>query len=48
MTLAFRRDREHVFHEASHCAHDDRSVDPETARERFDLTPPADLPPPPH
>jgi hypothetical protein len=48
MTLAFRRDRDHVFHEASHCARDDRSIDPETARERLDLTPPADLPPPPH
>jgi hypothetical protein len=24
-----------------------RSVDPETGFERFDLTPPADLPPPP-
>lgn len=47
MTLAFLRDRDHVFHEASHCAEDDRSIDPETGRQRFDLTPPADLPPPP-
>jgi hypothetical protein len=46
-TLAFRRDRDHVFHEASHCAQDDRSIDPKTQRQRFDLTPPADLPPPP-
>jgi hypothetical protein len=47
MTLVFLRDRGHVFHEASHCVHDDRSVDPQTQRQRFDLTPPADLPPPP-
>jgi len=25
----------------------DRSIDPETGFERFDMTPPADLPPPP-
>jgi hypothetical protein len=47
MKLLFRRDRDHIFHEASHCANDDRSIDPETHRQRFDLTPPADLPPPP-
>jgi hypothetical protein len=47
MTLVFRRDLDHVFHEASHCAQDDRSIDPESGRQRFDLTPPAGLPPPP-
>jgi hypothetical protein len=47
MTLVFLRDRDHVFHEASHCAKDDRSIDPDSGRQRFDLTPPADLPPPP-
>jgi hypothetical protein len=47
MTLVFLRDRDHVFHEASHCVEDDRSVDHETGQERFDLTPPADLLPPP-
>ena len=46
--FVFRRDRNHVFHEASHCAEDDRSIDPETGRQRLDLTPPADLPAPPH
>jgi hypothetical protein len=46
-TLVYVRDTDHVFHEASHCAKDDRSVDHETGRQRFDLTPPADLPPPP-
>jgi len=48
MTLVLLRDPDHVFHEASHCARDDRSIDPENGRQRFDLTPPADLPPPPH
>ncbi len=43
----YRRDREHVFHEYTNCADDDRSVDPVTGRQRFDLTPPPDLPPPP-
>jgi hypothetical protein len=43
MTLKFPRDRDHVFHEASHCAQDDRSIDHESGRQRFDLTPPADL-----
>ncbi len=47
MTLVFLRDRDHVFHEASHCAQDDRSIDPESGAQRFDLTPPAALPPPP-
>jgi hypothetical protein len=47
MTLTFLRDRDHVFHEASHCVQDDRSIDPDSGRQRFDLTPPAGLPPPP-
>jgi hypothetical protein len=29
------------------CAEDDRAIDPATGTQRFDLTPPADLPPPP-
>jgi hypothetical protein len=29
------------------CVERDRSVDPETGKQRFDLTPPADIPPPP-
>ena len=47
MSLVYLRDEDHVFHEASHCVKNDRSVDPETGEQRFDLTPPADLPPPP-
>jgi len=47
MTLVYLRDTDHVFNEASHCTQDDRSIDPETGAQRFDLTPPADLPPPP-
>jgi hypothetical protein len=31
----------------SFCADHDRAIDPETGKQRFDLTPPADLPPPP-
>ncbi len=31
----------------SFCADFDRAVDPKTGKQRFDLTPPADLPPPP-
>ncbi|HET8699396.1 MAG TPA: hypothetical protein VFO94_18055, partial [Gammaproteobacteria bacterium] len=46
-TLVYVRDTDHVFHEASHCVSDDRSVDHTTGRQKFDLTPPADLPPPP-
>lgn len=46
-TLVYLRDTDHVFNEASHCEQDDRSIDPESGAQRFDLTPPADLPPPP-
>jgi hypothetical protein len=31
----------------SFCTDHDRAVDPDTGKQRFDLTPPADLPPPP-
>jgi hypothetical protein len=31
----------------SFCTHHDRAVNPDTGKQRFDLTPPADLPPPP-
>jgi hypothetical protein len=47
-TLVLLRDRDHVFHEASHCEQDDRSINHATGKQQFDLTPPADLPPPPH
>lgn len=33
--------------EISLCVEHDRSIDPVTGKQRFDLTPPADLPPPP-
>ncbi|HUN26447.1 MAG TPA: hypothetical protein VMU67_09070 [Steroidobacteraceae bacterium] len=46
-TLLYRRDHGHTFHEAVSCVDDDRSIDPTTGRQRFDLTPPTDLPPPP-
>jgi hypothetical protein len=43
----YRRAHTHSFHEALSCVDDDRSVDPATGRQRFDLTPPAGIPPPP-
>jgi hypothetical protein len=43
----YRRDPAHAFHEALDCVDDDRSIDPKTGRQRFDMTPPKDLPPPP-
>jgi hypothetical protein len=43
----YRREPGHAFHEALSCVDDDRSVDPKTGKQRFDLTPPKDLPPPP-
>jgi hypothetical protein len=33
--------------EITFCADYDRSIDPQTGKQRFDMTPPADLPPPP-
>jgi hypothetical protein len=45
--VEYRRDPTHVFHEISTCVDDDRSFDNKTGHERFDLTPPAGLPPPP-
>lgn len=46
-TWYFRRDADHQFAEFSTCKSRDRSIDPETLKNRFDATPPADLPPPP-
>jgi hypothetical protein len=34
--------------EVSFCVDFDRSIDPVTGKQRFDMTPPADLAPPPH
>jgi hypothetical protein len=36
-----------MANEITFCAEYDRSIDPVTGKQRFDLTPPADLPPPP-
>jgi len=46
-TSLFRRDRQHEFQEITNCVQNDRAFDNATGRERFDMTPPADLPPPP-
>ena len=46
-SYVFRRDRDHQFADASFCKSNDRSVDPVTRKDRLDLTPPHDLPPPP-
>jgi hypothetical protein len=46
-TFTYRRERDHVFYEQTDCVEDDRSFDRAAGRQRFDLTPPEDLPPPP-
>jgi hypothetical protein len=46
-TTLYARDRKHVFQEITNCVENDRAFDGATGRERFDMTPPADLPPPP-
>ncbi len=46
-TFVYRRDSGHHFHPQSDCAENDRSIDSVSGKERFDLTPPANLPPPP-
>jgi hypothetical protein len=46
-TTLYARDRKHVFQEITNCAENDRAFDGATGRERFDMTPPPDLPPPP-
>jgi hypothetical protein len=46
-TFIYKRDKGHRFHEQSNCVDDDRSIDPVSGGQRFDLTPPANLPPPP-
>lgn len=43
----FERLPDYAFQENTFCTDDDRSVDPDTGRQRFDLTPPADIAPPP-
>ncbi|MGC3982429.1 MAG: hypothetical protein QM808_14360 [Steroidobacteraceae bacterium] len=46
-TTVYRRDQNHVNRDLDLCADHDRSIDPATGLQRFDLSPPADLPPPP-
>lgn len=46
-TTLYRRDRAHVLQDINFCGDHDRAVDDNTGQERFDMTPPPDLPPPP-
>ena len=46
-TNVFQRQPELVYRDHDVCSLNDRAIDPETGAERFDMTPPADLPPPP-
>jgi hypothetical protein len=43
----YRRDPGHIIRDRDTCSANDRSIDPKTGLQQFDLTPPADLPPPP-
>jgi hypothetical protein len=43
----YRRDLGHIIRDRDTCSSNDRSIDPKTGLQRFDMTPPADLPPPP-
>jgi hypothetical protein len=46
-TRAYTRVPKTLPIESKACTEDDRSIDPVSGEERFDLTPPANLPPPP-
>ncbi|HEY4211720.1 MAG TPA: hypothetical protein VGM84_09590 [Steroidobacteraceae bacterium] len=46
-TTVYLRDRKHKFQDITNCTERDRAFDGATGRERFDMTPPSDLPPPP-
>lgn len=46
-TQSFKRDRNYMPIQRTACVKDDRLIDPATGKQRFDLTPPADIPPPP-
>jgi hypothetical protein len=46
-TQVLQRDLEHTPIQRTGCVKNDRLVDPVTGFQRFDLTPPADIPPPP-
>jgi hypothetical protein len=46
-TRTYTRLAKQAANEITYCADFDRSIDPVTGRQRFDMTPPVDLPPPP-
>lgn len=46
-TRLYTRQAKPMADEISFCSDADRSIDPRTGSQRFDMTPPADLPPPP-
>jgi hypothetical protein len=46
-TYTFHRDPDHEFTDQNVCTRDDRSIDHATGQQRFDMTPPEGLPPPP-
>jgi hypothetical protein len=46
-TRILRRLPKTMSTEFTHCTEYDRSIEPDSGEERFDLTPPSDLPPPP-
>jgi hypothetical protein len=47
MTLVYARLPKTVASEITFCTEFDRSIDPNSGKQRFDMTPPPDLPPPP-
>jgi hypothetical protein len=46
-TVRYEREPAHVVREHNTCVSKDRQIDPQTGLQRFDMTPPTDLPPPP-
>ncbi|MFL2554521.1 MAG: hypothetical protein ACJ0S4_07485 [Candidatus Rariloculaceae bacterium] len=46
-TIVYQRQPGFIYRDHDVCSLNDRAIDPETGRERFDMTPPDDLPPPP-
>jgi hypothetical protein len=46
-TRVYTRVAKTAANEITFCSENDRSIDPDTGVQRFDLTPPPDLPPPP-
>jgi hypothetical protein len=46
-TRVYTRLPKSAANEITFCSDNDRSIDPDTGKQRFDMTPPPDLPPPP-